>query len=130
MLLNLFHTTIVLKNPFQYIPLNYTNHKMGSPLFSGVSPPFFGVPLISTSLSHSSSSFPGVTLKLLLFLVYTRFSYSSSHFSGVPTKAPDSPAVPPDSPGVLLILSAVFDVFIVAPSPKSDMISLSQQIFS
>lgn len=93
---------------------------LGSPLLSGV-------PLISTSLSHSSSSFPGVTLKLLLFLVYTRFSYSSSHFSGVPTKAPDSPAVPPDSPGVLLILSAVFDVFIVAPSSKSDMISLAKK---
>ncbi|MFQ6878792.1 MAG: hypothetical protein ACLRS1_03265 [Oscillospiraceae bacterium] len=101
-------------------------HK-GSPLFSGVAPPFFGVSLISTSLSRRPSHFPGVTLKLLLFLVYTRFSCSSSHFSGVPTKAPDSPAVPPDSPGVLLILSAVFDVFIVAPSSKSDMISLAKK---
>lgn len=99
----------------------------GSPLFSGVSPPFAGVPLISTSLSCSSSSFPGVTLKLLLFLVYTSFSCSSSHFSGVPTKAPDFPAVPPDSSRVLLILSAVFDVFMVAPSSHSDIISLQQK---
>lgn len=100
----------------------------GSPLFSGVSPPFFGVPLISTRLSRRPSSFAGVTLKLLLFPVYTRFSCSSSHFSGVLAKTPDSPAVPPDSSRVLLVLSAVFDVFMVAPSSHSDIISLQQKI--
>lgn len=100
---------------------------LGFPLFSGVSPPFFGVPLISTSLSHSSSSFPGVTLKLLLFLVYTRFSSSSSHFSGGLAKTPNSPAVTPDSPGVPLTLSAVFEVFMVAPFSHIDIISLQQK---
>lgn len=56
----------------------------GSSPFSGVSSLFTGVSDIFTSLFRRASLFPGVSPKLLIILVSTRFFSSSSLFSGVP----------------------------------------------
>ena len=55
----------------------------GSSPFSGVSSLFTGVSDIFTSLFRRASLFPGVSPKLLIILVSTRFFWSSSLFSGV-----------------------------------------------
>ena len=55
----------------------------GSSPFSGVSSLFTGVSDIFTSLFRRSSLFSGVSPKLLIILVSTRFFWSSSLFSGV-----------------------------------------------
>ena len=48
--------------------------KLGSKAFSGVSPPIPGVLYSFTSLFRRTPYFPGVSLNLLVFLVFTRFS--------------------------------------------------------
>ena len=55
----------------------------GSSPFSGVSSLFTGVSCSFTSLFRRASLFPGVSPKLLIILVSTRFFWSSSLFSGV-----------------------------------------------
>lgn len=55
----------------------------GSSLFSGVSPQIPGVSYSFTSLFRRASYFPGIPLKLLIILVFTRFSRSSFQFHGV-----------------------------------------------
>lgn len=57
---------------------------MGSKAFSGVSPPIPGVLYSFTSLFRRTPYFPGVSLNLLVFLVFTRFYWSSPLFAGVP----------------------------------------------
>lgn len=54
----------------------------GSKAFSGVSPLIPGVLYSFTSLFRRTPYFPGVSLNLLVFLVFTRFSQSSSMFLG------------------------------------------------
>ena len=56
----------------------------GSKAFSGVSPPIPGVLYSFTSLFRRTPYFPGVSLNLLVFLVFTRFYWSSPLFAGVP----------------------------------------------
>ena len=58
--------------------------KTGSKAFSGVSPPIPGVLYSFTSLFRRTPYFPGVSLNLLVFLVFTRFYWSSPLFAGVP----------------------------------------------
>jgi len=57
---------------------------LGSKAFSGVSPPIPGVLYSFTSLFRRTPYFPGVSLNLLVFLVFTRFYWSSPLFAGVP----------------------------------------------
>lgn len=57
---------------------------IGSKAFSGVSPPIPGVLYSFTSLFRRTPYFPGVSLNLLVFLVFTRFYWSSPLFTGVP----------------------------------------------
>ena len=58
--------------------------KDGSKAFSGVSPLIPGVLYSFTSLFRRTPYFPGVSLNLLVFLVFTRFYWSSPLFTGVP----------------------------------------------
>ena len=64
----------------------YTQEELdfGSKAFSGVSPPIPGVLYSFTSLFRRTPYFPGVSLNLLVFLVFTRFYWSSPLFAGVP----------------------------------------------
>ena len=71
------------------VDVEYTNRKnnrlkRGSKAFSGVSPPIPGVLYSFTSLFRRTPYFPGVSLNLLVFLVFTRFYWSSPLFAGVP----------------------------------------------
>ena len=56
----------------------------GSKAFSGVSPLIPGVLYSFTGLFRRTPYFPGVSLNLLVFLVFTRFYWSSPLFTGVP----------------------------------------------
>src|SRR5699024_9688981 len=62
----------------------YEALQFGSKAFSGVSPPIPGVLYSFTSLFRRTPYFPGVSLNLLVFLVFTRFYWSSPLFTGVP----------------------------------------------
>ena len=64
--------------------LRMTQALYGSKAFSGVSPPIPGVLYSFTSLFRRTPYFPGVSLNLLVFLVFTRFYWSSPLFAGVP----------------------------------------------
>lgn len=69
-----------------YFPTNYlvsSFDKIGSLPFSGVSPQIPGVLLSFTSLFRRASLFPSVTQKLLIILVFTKFSLNSSRFHDV-----------------------------------------------
>ena len=70
-------------SPSQRLSIEGSESKGSSP-FSGVSSLFTGVSDIFTSLFRRASLFPGVSPKLLIILVSTRFFSSSSLFSGVP----------------------------------------------
>lgn len=67
-----------LEEPFSF------DTYIGSKAFSGVSPPIPGVLYSFTSLFRRTPYFPGVSLNLLVFLVFTRFYWSSPLFAGVP----------------------------------------------
>ena len=83
--ITLSKTTILLrwKNRHLLFVHSYLNPSYGSSPFSGVSSLFTGVSDIFTSLFRRASLFPGVSPKLLIILVSTRFFWSSSLFSGV-----------------------------------------------
>ena len=65
-------------------PESISSIGFGSKAFSGVSPPIPGVLYSFTSLFRRTPYFPGVSLNLLVFLVFTRFYWSSPLFTGVP----------------------------------------------
>ena len=96
----------------RHIPCNH-----GSKAFSGVSPQFPGVLYSFTSLFRRTPYFPGVSLNLLPFLVFTRFYWSSPLFTGVPNSYHQLPLKLHQAFLKLLIaLIAMLDASIVVPA--------------